>query len=315
MQLTAIRKRDGTGGSCLVTPVLPISDIPLAMVLTFATVLHQTFKPFYLRCRLTSRFSCNFFTCCLLNLSYRLSSFDKLPVTASVVKGIESQLGIISWYKQHKDRYVLTLSTKRLLFLFDQPNTNCSSQDVCSLSFFDFLFPHLMLAPTLQVKSFAALKKLKMLAHSSKALTFATLIFGSFVAGLDAGLVYNSWPKMADRWIPTDLIAPQYGSVMSNLLNNPTSAQFSHRLLAYCTVLTVTALWATVMRARIAQTGPRIRLAAHLALASAWGQSVLGILTLLNYVPVSLGVMHQGGSLVLLSALLWFTHCLRAVPK
>ncbi|KAF8564735.1 hypothetical protein P879_08106 [Paragonimus westermani] len=165
------------------------------------------------------------------------------------------------------------------------------------------------------VKRFAALKSLKIMAHSSKALTFATLIFGAFVAGLDAGLVYNSWPKMADRWIPTDLISPQYGSTLSNLVNNPTGVQFIHRMLAYSTVAVATALWVSVMRVGVAQTGPRIRNAAHLILAAVWGQSALGVLTLLHYVPVSLGVMHQGGSLVLFSTLLWFTHCLRAVPK
>ncbi|KER22946.1 hypothetical protein T265_09076 [Opisthorchis viverrini] len=167
----------------------------------------------------------------------------------------------------------------------------------------------------LQVKPFSTFKLAKILGHSTKALTFTTLIFGAFVAGLDAGLVYNTWPKMADRWVPDDLITPQYGSTFGNLLNNPTGVQFSHRILAYTTVACATALWATVMRTGLATTGPRIRTAAHLVLAAAVGQSTLGVVTLLYYVPVWLGVMHQGGSLVLLSSALWFTHCLRAVPK
>ncbi|KAG5444108.1 Cytochrome c oxidase assembly protein cox15 [Clonorchis sinensis] len=174
---------------------------------------------------------------------------------------------------------------------------------------FDYLAHHQ------PVKPFGSLKLAKILGHSTKALIFATLIFGAFVAGLDAGLVYNTWPKMADRWVPDDLITPQYGSTFGNLLNNPTGVQFSHRILAYTTVACATALWATVMRTGLATTGPRIRTAAHLVLAAAVGQSTLGVMTLLYYVPVWLGVMHQGGSLVLLSSALWFTHCLRAVPK
>jgi len=49
------------------------------------------------------------------------------------------------------------------------------------------------------------------------------------VAGLDAGLVYNSWPLMADRWIPTDLLAltPKW----RNIFENGTTAQFTHRHL------------------------------------------------------------------------------------
>ena len=49
------------------------------------------------------------------------------------------------------------------------------------------------------------------------------------MAGLDAGLVYNSWPLMADRWIPTDLFAltPKW----RNIFENGTTAQFTHRHL------------------------------------------------------------------------------------
>ncbi|KAH0822271.1 hypothetical protein GEV33_000520 [Tenebrio molitor] len=45
-----------------------------------------------------------------------------------------------------------------------------------------------------------ASRKFKMLAHSCKGLVFLTAVSGAFVAGLDAGLVYNSFPKMADKW-------------------------------------------------------------------------------------------------------------------
>ncbi|VDP86435.1 unnamed protein product, partial [Echinostoma caproni] len=84
------------------------------------------------------------------------------------------------------------------------------------------------------------------------------LLAGAFVAGLDAGLVYNSWPKMADRWVPADLVVPRYGSTIGNLMNNPTGVQFMHRMLAYTTVAASTALWVVVMRAGLAATGPRI---------------------------------------------------------
>ena len=52
---------------------------------------------------------------------------------------------------------------------------------------------------------------------------------GAFVAGLDAGLTYNTWPKMADRWIPSDLMA--YNPAWSNFFENPTTVQFDHRIL------------------------------------------------------------------------------------
>lgn len=52
---------------------------------------------------------------------------------------------------------------------------------------------------------------------------------GAFVAGLDAGLVYNSFPKMSDKWIPDDIfsLSPMY----KNFFENPTTVQFNHRIL------------------------------------------------------------------------------------
>ncbi|BHF70048.1 Cytochrome c oxidase assembly protein cox15 [Sparganum proliferum] len=174
-------------------------------------------------------------------------------------------------------------------------------------------FSHFVRHP--KIPTFKGLLRLKIWTHSSKALVFTTLVWGAFVAGLDAGLVYNSWPKMADRWVPEDLIVPRYGSTGRNLVDNPTAVQFMHRMLAYTSVGCVCTLWGLTMIAGRGRTGPRIRNAAHLMLAAVFGQSALGVLTLLNYVPVSLGAMHQGGSLILFSTLLWFSHCLRAVPK
>lgn len=53
------------------------------------------------------------------------------------------------------------------------------------------------------------------------------------MAGLDAGLVYNSFPKMAGRWIPEDILA--FSPKISNFTENPTTVQFDHRLLVNAT--------------------------------------------------------------------------------
>lgn len=55
------------------------------------------------------------------------------------------------------------------------------------------------------------------------------IFLGAFVAGLDAGLIYNSFPKMADRWIPSDILA--FTPVFKNFTENPTTVQFDHRIL------------------------------------------------------------------------------------
>lgn len=144
-------------------------------------------------------------------------------------------------------------------------------------------------------------------------LIFVTAISGAFVAGLEAGLVYNSWPKMADRWIPSDIDAkdPWY----ANITENPTTAQFDHRLLAHTVVLSVLGLW---LYSRRLNLPPRSRLAMNVFLGAAVAQVTLGVVTLLTYVPKHLASLHQAGALGLLSSAIWATHeskLFRLIPK
>lgn len=74
-----------------------------------------------------------------------------------------------------------------------------------------------------------ALKRFKGLIHSTKGLVFVTALSGAFVAGMDAGLIYNTFPKMADKWIPDDILA--ISPMLQNFTENPTTVQFDHRIL------------------------------------------------------------------------------------
>lgn len=154
------------------------------------------------------------------------------------------------------------------------------------------------------------ISRIRWMAHSSKALIFLTAFSGAFVAGLDAGLVYNSWPKMADRWIPTDLFAmsPRW----KNFFENSTTVQFDHRHLGEGTTTLIAALW---WMCRSAPLPPSTRLAVNCLLGMGLIQTTLGISTLLMLVPTHLAATHQSGSLVLLSIAVWLTHELRRLPK
>ena len=154
------------------------------------------------------------------------------------------------------------------------------------------------------------LKSIKIGAHNMMALIFTTALAGAFVAGLDAGLVYNSFPKMADRWIPTDLftIEPKW----KNFFENPTMVQFQHRILGLSTLGAI-CLYAFALRG--VPLPPRARLALNSLVAMAGVQVTLGVCTLLYYVPVSLAALHQSGSLVLLSFAIWLGTELKRIPK
>lgn len=130
------------------------------------------------------------------------------------------------------------------------------------------------------------------------ALTILTIVSGGFVAGLDAGRIFNEFPLMGGQVVPTG-----YGAVdgWRNAFENPVAAQFHHRILAIGTALVTWATWWHAERRDWFATGRRwIRYAAAMAAI----QVALGIGTLLLAVPVSLGVAHQLGAVALLTTLL-----------
>ncbi|XP_055351774.1 cytochrome c oxidase assembly protein COX15 homolog [Paramacrobiotus metropolitanus] len=153
------------------------------------------------------------------------------------------------------------------------------------------------------------LRTIRHFAHGTVGLIFLTALSGAFVAGLDAGLVYNSWPKMADRWIPSDVLAMK--PAWRNFFENHSTTQFQHRLLGYLTTASVAGLW-LYSRKKLPH---RAQLAANLLLLMVGVQVSLGIATLLTYVPTPLAASHQSGSLALLSLGLWLMHELRRIPK
>ncbi|CAH0719774.1 unnamed protein product, partial [Brenthis ino] len=157
------------------------------------------------------------------------------------------------------------------------------------------------------------LKGVTAFAHTVKAMAFFTAVSGAFVAGLDAGLVYNSFPKMGDYWVPDDILS--FSPKVRNFTENPTTVQFDHRILGTSTLIAASAMW---LVSRGKPLSPVARRVANAVGAMAWLQVGLGILTLLHYVPTPLGAAHQSGSLALLSLAVWLTHeikLLKYIPK
>src|SRR5215472_12714555 len=142
------------------------------------------------------------------------------------------------------------------------------------------------------------------LAFSIAALVFVQAIAGSFVAGIRAGLAYNTFPLMNGHVIPPGMfvLEPWYLNFFSNIA----TVQFDHRLIAWILAALVPLFW---LRTRSA--APRVRLAASLMLAALALQIALGIATLLAFVPVPLAAAHQAGALLLLTTALLAAHTLR----
>ncbi|KAH9921481.1 COX15-CtaA-domain-containing protein [Epithele typhae] len=142
-------------------------------------------------------------------------------------------------------------------------------------------------------------------------LVLITALSGAFVAGLDAGLLYNEFPLMGGRLAPPadELFDPAYAKRADksdlwwrSIFENPTTVQFDHRCLAITTYVATTALYWTTRRPALAAALPPLtkRMMAS-ALAMVNVQALLGICTLLYLVPVPLAAAHQAGSVALLT--------------
>jgi cytochrome c oxidase assembly protein subunit 15 len=129
-------------------------------------------------------------------------------------------------------------------------------------------------------------------------LVFLQLVAGAFVAGLDAGMGYNTWPLMDGALIPAglDAIEPWW----RNLFENALTVQFIHRGIAYVIVLYVGfLLWRQAGRGGfVGVNGWLPRIAVLIVL-----QVILGIVTLLSAVPISLALGHQALAFMLCGAI------------
>ncbi len=126
------------------------------------------------------------------------------------------------------------------------------------------------------------------------------MLLGALVAGLDAGRGYTDWPLMSGRVIPPEMWS--MSPFWINLAENPATAQFFHRIVAY--LLLALALW-TAWKFR-AQHWSLFKLFAGLVLA----QAVLGVATLMHAAPLDMSLTHQAlGTVLLLAAtrLTWTT--------
>lgn len=134
-------------------------------------------------------------------------------------------------------------------------------------------------------------------------LSTLVILSGAFVAGLDAGLIYNTFPLMNGHVVPPEILdrAPWY----LNFFENHATVQFTHRVVALTAFFLILGVWWT---GRGVTLPPRAATALGLVPLAAVLQVSLGISTLLLAVPVSLAAMHQGGALLLLTALLWSIH-------
>ena len=163
----------------------------------------------------------------------------------------------------------------------------------------------LLSSPSSGQEAFGLLRRLT---YALTGIVVITLASGGFVAGLKAGLAYNTFPLMDGRWIPGGIFNLEPWPV--NFFDNTATVQFDHRLLAILVFISIVGLWFVARRYRLPS---HLRYGMHTLLVVGVIQFALGVFTLLLYVPVPLAAVHQAGALLVFTVVLFLAHQLHII--
>jgi cytochrome c oxidase assembly protein subunit 15 len=126
------------------------------------------------------------------------------------------------------------------------------------------------------------------------------IVLGAFLAGMDGGLIYNSWPDMNGNFLPNDI--SNIDLFLYSSLDNPSVVQFYHRFTAYLLFISLLFLNYYTYRTKI-DFKPVLIL--NIAI---FVQIVLGIVTLITGVKITYASLHQLGSVFVLTSFLYIKY-------
>lgn len=178
------------------------------------------------------------------------------------------------------------------------------------LAFIIFAWTMLMLLDLKRPREGRAAQPGLTLARITLGAVFLQVLLGGLVAGLDAGLTYNTWPLMDGSLVPDGLFLHQPWWL--NFGDNVTMVQFQHRMTAYA--VATLAVLCVIVAGRTGAGKPSAGLLGSVTV----GQILLGVLTLLagagGEQPILLGAAHQFGALVLFATAIAHWHALTGKP-
>lgn len=148
-------------------------------------------------------------------------------------------------------------------------------------------------------------KSFRNLVRFGLGLLLLQIIYGAFVAGLDAGFIHNHWPMMNEGKFMHETVYIEQNPLYKNFIEGKSGVQFVHRILAYFVVAAIFIIWNKSKKLSLTNYQQR---GVNLLLIMVGVQFLLGVLTIILQVPVWLGVAHQVGAFVLLSIMVFTLH-------
>jgi len=146
---------------------------------------------------------------------------------------------------------------------------------------------------------------LRKLARFTIIVLLLQIIYGGFVAGLDAGFIHNHWPLMSDGQFMHESVVLEKNSWLLRLTEGKSGVQFVHRNLAYLVVALIVFLYFKSKKYTLSSSQ---KSGLNYLLLFVFVQFLLGVFTLLYQVPLWLGVTHQAVAFFLLAAMTYTLH-------
>lgn len=147
--------------------------------------------------------------------------------------------------------------------------------------------------------------KFRNLIRFGLAILILQIIYGAFVAGLDAGFIHNHWPMMSEGKFMHQTVYIEQTPILKNFIEGKSGVQFVHRILAYIVVAFIFIIWNKARKLTLTNYQQK---GINSILIMVGVQFLLGVLTIIFQVPVWLGVAHQVGAFILLSAMTFTLH-------
>jgi cytochrome c oxidase assembly protein subunit 15 len=136
-------------------------------------------------------------------------------------------------------------------------------------------------------------KRFRNLVRFGLAALLLQIIYGAFVAGLDAGFIHNHWPFMSEGKFIHETVYTELQPVYKNFIEGKSGVQFVHRTFAYVVVIFILAIWYKAKQMELTSYQNK---AVNALFIMVGVQFLLGVLTLIYQVPVWLGLAHQIGA-------------------
>jgi cytochrome c oxidase assembly protein subunit 15 len=151
----------------------------------------------------------------------------------------------------------------------------------------------------------AVILPLRKLARIALVFLLLQIIYGGFVAGLNAGLIHNHWPLMSDGQLIHETVFIEQKTLLLNLTEGKSGVQFVHRTMAYVVVGLILALF---FKSKKHSLSPQQKNGLNALVIIVFLQFTLGVFTLLYSVPLWMGLAHQVMAFFLLTAMTYTLH-------